>query len=62
MTVHLIARIETKDEVHRILDGWQDAMISDDGAQWLGDRLRAAGVTVGPTGDAIADDGPDLDA
>ena len=48
--------------MHRILDGWQDAMTSDDGAQWLGDRLRAAGVTVGPAGDAIADDGPDLNA
>ena len=62
MTVHVIAKIETNDEVHRILDGWQDAMTSDDGAQWLGDRLRAAGVTVGPEGDAIADDGPDLNA
>jgi hypothetical protein len=61
MTVHVIAKIETKDDLHRILDGWQQAMTSEDGAQWLGDRLRAAGVALGPTGEsAVADDGPDL--
>ena len=60
MTVHIIANIATKDELHRILQGWQDHMSSPDGAQWLGDRLRGAGVAVGPPGDdAIADDGPD---
>jgi hypothetical protein len=59
MTVHVIARIPTKDDVHRILQGWQDHMSDADGPQWLGDRLRAAGVTVGPPSDAIADDGPD---
>ena len=62
MTVHVIANIATKDEVHSILNGWQEAMTSEDGAQWLGDRLRAAGVVVGPPGEAIADDGPDLNA
>ena len=63
MTVHVIAKIETNDEVHRILDGWQEAMTREDGAQWLGDRLRAAGVDVGPPGEsAVADDGPDLNA
>ena len=55
MTVHVIAKIDTVESVHRILDGWQEAMPRDDGAQWLGDRLRAAGVAVGPTGDPIAD-------
>ncbi len=59
MTVHVIAQIDTKDDLHRILDGWQEAMGSDDAAQWLGDRLRAAGVAVGLPGDAIPDDGPD---
>ena len=34
-------------------------MTSPDGPQWLGDRLRAAGVAVGPPSDAIADDGPE---
>jgi hypothetical protein len=60
MTVHVIAQIPTKDDLHRILQGWQEHMSSPDGPQWLGDRLRAAGVLVGPPGDdAIADDGPD---
>jgi hypothetical protein len=60
MTVHVIAHIPTKEDVHRILEGWQDHMSSPDGAQWLGDRLRAAGVAVVPPGeDAVADDGPE---
>jgi hypothetical protein len=62
MTVHVIAKIPTKDDVHRILKGWQEAMTSEDGDQWLGDHLRAAGVAVSPSGDAVADDGPDLHA
>ncbi len=59
MTVHVIANIDSVDSVHRILDGWQDAMLGDNGADWLGDRLRVAGVAVGPAGDPIPDDGPD---
>jgi hypothetical protein len=62
MTVHVIANIATKDELHTILEGWQQHMSAADGPQWLGDRLRAAGVTVGPPGDAIVDDGPDTRA
>jgi hypothetical protein len=57
--VHVIANIDSVDSVHKILDGWQDAMQGDNGADWLGDRLRVAGVTVGPAGDPIPDDGPD---
>ncbi len=59
MTVHVIAHIPTKDDVHRILDGWQQHMTTPDGAQWLGDRLRAAGVVEDAAAEAIADDGPD---
>ena len=59
MTVHVVAHIETKDELHTILEGWQDAMSTPGGAEWLGDRLRSAGVAVGPPEDAIPDDGPD---
>jgi hypothetical protein len=59
MTVHVIAKIPTTDDVHRILDGWQGEMTQADGANWLGDRLRAAGVALGPPGTAIEDDGPD---
>ena len=59
MTVHVIANIASKDGLHKILEGWQQHMSATDGPQWLGDRLRAAGVAVGPPGDAIVDDGPD---
>jgi hypothetical protein len=62
MTVHVIAKIPTTDDVHRILNGWQDAMARPDGPVWLGDRLRGAGVAVGPPGAAIEDDGPDTRA
>jgi len=62
MTVHVIANIATKDDVHRILDGWQQAMKRPDGPTWLADRLREAGVAVNLPGTAIEDDGPDLKA
>jgi hypothetical protein len=55
MTVHVIAKIPSVDEVHAILNGWPEAMQGDHGADWLGERLRSAGVAVGPGGDPIAD-------
>jgi hypothetical protein len=62
MTVHVIARIPTKDDVHRILEGWQEAMQRPDAADWLSERLRAAGVAIHPQETAVEDDGPDLKA
>jgi hypothetical protein len=62
MTVHVIAKIATKVDVHRILDGWQEAMKTPDGANWLGERLRGAGVAVNLPGTGIEDDGPDAKA
>src|SRR5580698_9347507 len=55
ITVHVIAKIPTVDDLHRILDGWQEAMREEgeQGTHWLGQRLMAAGVAVGPTGDPI---------
>ena len=52
MTVHVIAKIASVDEVHRILDGWQEAMPSE-GEPVARDWLRPApawrpGVAVGP--------------
>jgi hypothetical protein len=59
MTVHIIARIPTVGDVHRTLEGWQEAMQGGHGADWLGQRLRAAGFAVGQGRDPIPDDGPD---
>jgi hypothetical protein len=55
MTVHVIAKVGSVDDLHRILDGWQEAMLGENGADWLGQRLRESGVAVGPPGDPIAD-------
>ncbi len=56
MTVRVIAQVGTLDELHKILQGWQDAMAGDDGPEWLVARLRAAGVATGS-----ADPMPDAD-
>jgi hypothetical protein len=48
MTVHVVAQIATHDQLEKILDGWQDAMVGDGGAEWLAERLRSAGVAVAP--------------
>ena len=57
ITVHVIANIGSIDELHRILEGWPEAMREEgnQGTHWLGQRLMAAGVAVGPTGDPISD-------
>jgi hypothetical protein len=60
MTVHVVAKIDSVDLLHQILDGWQGAMGGDKGAEWLADRLHAAGVAVGPQ-DPIADETTDID-
>ncbi|HVB92216.1 MAG TPA: hypothetical protein VND70_08970 [Acidimicrobiales bacterium] len=54
ITVHVVAHIDSVDILHQILKGWQEAMNGDEGASWLGQRLRAAGVAVSPT-DPIRD-------
>lgn len=47
--VTIIAHIESVDLLHRILDGWEEAMQSGK-VDWLAERLRVAGVAT--TGDA----------
>jgi hypothetical protein len=56
ITVHIVAKIDSVDRLHEILEGWQEAMSRDDGAEWLGQRLRSAGVAVGAGGDPIEDE------
>jgi hypothetical protein len=46
--VRVVAQIDSTDNLHHILDGWQDAMGADGGVEWLADRLRASGVGVTP--------------
>ena len=48
MTVHVVAQIDTHDQLEKILDGWQAAMVGSGGAEWLADRLRTAGVATAP--------------
>jgi hypothetical protein len=60
MTVHVVAQIASHDQLHQILNGWQAAMAGDGGAEWLAERLRAAGVATGP-GDPISDDAVEVD-
>jgi hypothetical protein len=60
MTVHVVAQIPTHDDLEKILEGWQTAMVGDRGAEWLAERLRAAGVATDP-GHPLVDDDVDVD-
>ena len=44
MTVRVIGHLEDRDQLERVLDGWQSAMAEPDGIGWLVDRLRQAGA------------------
>jgi hypothetical protein len=46
--VRVVANIDSVDNLHEILSGWQTAMTGEGGVEWLADRLRAAGVAVAP--------------
>ncbi len=48
--VMVIGTIATLDEVEEILAGWPEQMAKPDGISWVGERLRAAGVTATPPG------------
>lgn len=54
MTVNVVGQIATHDQLEEILAGWPEAMAGNDGAEWLAERLRSAGVAVGP-GEAVPD-------
>ena len=58
MTVHVVAQIDSLDTLHQILAGWADAMAANGGAEWLAERLRAAGAAVG-TEEPLQDDDAD---
>jgi hypothetical protein len=48
--VMVIGTIATLDEVEEILAGWPEQMAKPNGISWVGERLRAAGVTATPPG------------
>jgi hypothetical protein len=48
--VLVLGTIATLDEVEEILAGWPEQMAKPDGISWVGERLRAAGVTATPPG------------
>jgi hypothetical protein len=49
MIVRVVAIIATVDELHRILDGWEEKMAEPNSIAWLADRLKAAGVLSPPS-------------
>ena len=44
MTVSVVGVISTREEVERIVAGWEDVFAQPDSVSWLVERLRAAGV------------------
>jgi hypothetical protein len=54
LIVRVIAKIDSVDNLHKILSGWETAMTGKDSAEWLGDRLRVAGVAVTSDGSALS--------
>jgi hypothetical protein len=60
MTVHVVALIDTHDQLEEVFAGWQDAMVAPNGAEWLAERLRTAGVATTP-GEPGLDDDADID-
>ena len=44
LTVVLLGQIGAREDVERILAGWEEAMGQPDSLTWIVDRLRAAGV------------------
>ncbi|HEY1830050.1 MAG TPA: hypothetical protein VGG38_07405 [Acidimicrobiales bacterium] len=43
LLVRVVAHIPTVDQLHQVIEGWQEQMLSG-GVEWLAERLRAAGV------------------
>jgi len=43
LRVEVLGMVETSDELHRILVGWEDAEVGEDGVGWLRTRLADEG-------------------
>ncbi|MBV8463494.1 MAG: hypothetical protein JO368_09390 [Acidimicrobiales bacterium] len=46
--VTVVGRIESREEVERVLAGWEAEMGKPDGISWVAERLRAHGVAASP--------------
>jgi hypothetical protein len=44
LVVRVIGRVPSRDEVERLLEGWEEAMGQPDSTQWIIDRVRETGV------------------
>lgn len=44
MTVAVVATVSTREQLDKVLEGWEDAIASTDSIAWLVDRLRTAGL------------------
>jgi len=48
--VRILGRISSREEVERLLDGWEQAMGQADSTKWIVERLRSDGVEPPATG------------
>jgi hypothetical protein len=49
LVVTLVGNIISRDEVERVLEGWQEEMGKPDGISWVAERLRSHGAAASPS-------------
>lgn len=49
LVVRVVGHVAARDDLERILDGWQSEMTKPDGISWVAERLSDHGVPVDPT-------------
>ncbi|MGC8463644.1 MAG: hypothetical protein ACP5P9_08255 [Acidimicrobiales bacterium] len=47
LLVRVVGHVATRQELERVLEGWQAAMPGPDSVSWVADRLRQHGVAAG---------------
>jgi len=45
LTVLVLGKVDAREDVERILAGWEDRMTQPEGVEWIAAQLEAAGVT-----------------
>ncbi len=46
LIVRVVGRVATRQELDRLLEGWEQAMASPDSVSWVAERLRQNGAAV----------------